>query len=101
MTDPKQCPWCLRWCLKDNACSYIFACGLDHTNKFHIHAGCGRSWCWDCGKKYCTPYYDSESGIRRVDAKDMHTSECCKKEEGFKQEEYCGGGHSSHCSRRW
>ena len=27
-TDAKQCPWCERWALKDTACNYIFACGL-------------------------------------------------------------------------
>ena len=99
--DGKQCPWCLRWCLKDNACSYIFACGLDEKNIFHIGAGCGRSWCWDCGKKYCSVYYDPVTGIKRPQAKDMHTKECCKDEPDFVQEEYCPGGHSSHCAHRW
>ena len=100
-TDAKQCPWCQRWCLKDNACSYIFACGLENTNRFHIGKGCGRSWCWDCGKKYCSPYYDPVSGQRLATAKDHHNALCCREEPGFKEEEYCGGGHSGHCGRRW
>ena len=99
--DAKECPWCQRWCLKDNACSYIFACGLDDKGIFHIGFGCGRSWCWNCGKKYCTPYYNLETGVREVVAKDNHDAECCRKESGFTEESYCPGGHSGHCPMRW
>lgn len=99
--DAKQCPWCARWCLKDNACAYIFACGLDHKNKFHIGLGCGKSWCWECGKKYCTPYYDPVTGNKLPCAKDHHDSECCKAEPGFLEADYCPGGHSAHCSPRF
>ena len=101
LTDAKQCPWCQRWCLKDNACSYIFACGLDEKNVFHVGNGCGKSWCWDCGKKYCSQYYDPVTGKQLPTAKDRHTPLCCKEEPGFKQEDYCGGGHSGHCAKRW
>jgi len=100
-TDAKQCPWCQRWCLKDNACSYIFACGLDAKNQFHKELGCGRSWCWDCGKKYCSQHHSLETGQRLPDAKDNHNALCCRSEEGFKEEDYCPGGHSSHCGKRW
>jgi len=55
--DAKQCPWCDRWCLKDNACNYIFACGLaTGASDFLIHHGCGKSWCFECGKKFCGQY---------------------------------------------
>jgi len=99
--DAKQCPWCQRWCLKDAACDYVFACGLETTGKFVVGAGCGRTWCWQCGKKYCCPYYDPTTGQRLPTAKDHHDPFCCKKEEGFKDIDYCPGGHSSHCGRRW
>ena len=99
--DAKQCPWCERWALKDNACSYIFACGLTDKNIFRIGEGCGKSWCWDCGKKYCGVYYNKETGQKSQMAKDTHTSECCKGEEGFNKDNYCEGGHSSHCAKRW
>jgi hypothetical protein len=99
--DAKQCPWCQRWCLKDAACDYVFACGLETTGKFVVGAGCGRTWCWQCGKKYCCPYYNPATGQRLPMAKDHHDPFCCKKEEGFKEESYCPGGHSSHCGRRW
>lgn len=99
--DAKQCPWCSRWCLKDDACAYIFACGLETNGKFQIDHGCGRSWCWECGKKYCSQYYDPVTGKRLLTAKDTHNPFCCREEAGFKQEDYCSGGHSSHCGRRW
>ena len=86
---------------KDNACDYIFACGLDSAGKFHIGAGCGRSWCWRCGKKYCSQYYDPVTGQRLPTAKDSHDAICCKSESEFKQEDFCPGGHSGHCARRW
>ena len=37
-TNAKQCPWCNRWCLKDAACDYIFACGLDTRDGFILTA---------------------------------------------------------------
>lgn len=97
--DAKQCPWCERWCLKDAACNYIFACGLDTAGTFRVGQGCGRSWCWTCGKKFCSPYYD-EKGSKLPTAKESHDA-CCSTESGFKQEDYCPGGHNSHCEKRW
>jgi hypothetical protein len=101
LNDAKKCPWCGRWFLKDNACAYIFACGLDEKNQFYKGQGCGRTWCWTCGKKYCTLYYDPVTGGRCIGAKDNHDANCCRSESGFKEEDYCPGGHSAHCGRRW
>jgi len=100
MNDAKQCPWCTRWCLKDDACNYIFACGLATNNKFIVGAGCGRSWCWQCGKKFCGVYIDPETGKKTANSRESHDKECCKKEPGFKADEYCPGGHNSHCDKR-
>lgn len=99
--DAKQCPWCERWCLKDMACNYIFACGLPTQGAFIVGAGCGKSWCWHCGKKFCGVYIDPTTGLKRGDAKEQHTALCCRSEEGFSEESYCGGGHNSHCEKRW
>lgn len=101
MNDAKQCPWCSRWCLKDQACNYIFACGLETTNVFQIGAGCGRSWCWECGKKFCGVYYNPKTGLKMPAAKESHDAQCCKAEPGYKQDDYCSGGHNSHCEPRW
>lgn len=99
--EAKQCPWCERWALKDNACSYIFACGLADNGVFVKGAGCGRSWCWSCGKKYCGVYIDVDTGAKTSDARDHHDEHCCTKEPSFSLISYCHGGHSSHCNPRW
>lgn len=99
--DAKQCPWCERWCLKDKACNYIFACGLQDNNVFKIGQGCGRSWCWQCGKKFCSQYYDPVTGKKHPNAKESHDAQCCRLEPDFKEGLYCPGDHNSHCSKRW
>ncbi len=99
--DAKMCPWCERWNLKDDACNYIFACGLDTKYGFVKGAGCGKSWCWGCGKKFCGQYYNPDTGIKLNGAKDNHNESCCTFEPGFVKEDYCGGGCSSHCGKRW
>lgn len=99
-TDAKLCPWCERWCLKDVACNYIFACGLETSGRFHIGGGCGRSWCWECGKKFCRAYIDPLTGQKYPNAIENH-GDCCQFEVGFIKSEYCEGGHNSHCNKRW
>ena len=98
-TDAKMCPWCERWALKDDACNYIFACGLDTKLGFQIGKGCGRSWCWGCGKKFCGFHHDPVTGRKLPGARDNHDS-CCTREEGYKREDYCNDGCSSHCAPR-
>jgi len=100
-TNAKQCPWCARWCLKDDACNYIFACGLQAVGGFMLDGGCGRSWCWQCGKKFCGIYIDPSSGTKMVDARESHDARCCTNESGFQRDDYCPGGHNSHCALRW
>lgn len=101
-TDAKQCPWCQRWCLKDDACNYIFACGLQTgRDGFLIGYGCGRSFCWECGKKFCGQYINPETGQKCLSGRDSHDANCCRAEEGFKKEDYCPGNHNSHCAKRW
>lgn len=96
----RQCPWCSRWALKDKSCNYIFACGLDSTGKFHVGLGCGKSWCFECGGKFCGQYYDSVTGQKIPEAKDTH-DQCCRLEKDFSMSQYCQGGHNSHCEKRW
>lgn len=100
-TDAKQCPWCGRWCLKDAACNFSFACGLDEHGVFHVGAGCGRSFCFQCGKRFCTPHYDMWTGIKLPTARSAHDDECCRREPGFSVAAYCPGGHNSHCGPRF
>ena len=97
--EAKQCPWCDRWCLKDKNCNYIFACGLDET-KFNIGQGCGRSWCFLCGKKFCGQLYDPKNGLRSPVERTFHDSKCCKFDKDYNYSNYCPGGHNSHCDER-
>jgi len=97
MNDARQCPWCQRWALKEG-CDYIFACGLS-LEGFKIGQGCGKTWCFRCGKKYCGQYIDPETG-KIKDGRNTH-SDCCEKENGWRKEDYCAGGCSSHCSKRY
>lgn len=99
--EARECPWCKRWALKNISCNYIFACGLDFEGKFHVGLGCGRSWCFKCGGKFCGMYYNPETGKKNEGAIDNHTSDCCKKEHDFSELQYCQGGHDSHCDKRW
>jgi hypothetical protein len=34
-------------------------------------------------------------------AKENHDARCCEAEPGFSKEEFCPGGHNSHCESRW
>ena len=95
-----QCPWCSRWCLKDDNCMFIFACGLDAKNVFHSELGCGNSFCFQCGLKYCGPYYDLKNSKKHMNARDQHDESCCQKSSLFCPQQYCKGGHSSHCPPR-
>ena len=98
--DAKQCPWCARWCLKDAACNYIFACGLQTgTDIFIVGTGCGRPWCWECGKKFCDVFVDPDTG-NKTNGRTFHNSECCKRDPSYVRQEFCPGGHNSHCAPR-
>jgi hypothetical protein len=91
----------MRWCLKDNNCNYVFSCGLDYKGVFIVGAGCGKTWCWGCNKKFCGQYHDSVTGQKLTGSRDYHDHFCCLKDPGFLKEDFCGGGCSSHCGKRW
>ena len=99
MAHAQQCPWCDRWALNGGACSFIYACGLDAEGTFHVGAGCGRSWCWECGKKYCGWYLNPADGHRVEIRRETHGN-CCQYEPGFTPDAYCAGGHSVQCAAR-
>ncbi len=76
-------------------------CGFMDDSNFRPGYGCGRSFCWTCGKKYCGAHYDALTGQKLSTFKATHDAVCCTLEKGFVQNEYCPGGHSSHCAPRW
>jgi hypothetical protein len=95
----KCCPWCGFAFEKDENCSFVY-CGLLGDGNF-TSFGCGRSFCWTCGKKYCGLHYDTETRQKLSTFKSQHDTNCCEQEKGFIQDSYCPGGHSSHCAKRW
>lgn len=104
-TDAKQCPWCSRWALKDEACNWV-CCGLvrDETTRadaFMHGMGCGRQWCFHCGKRLCTLLYSPDGpDAPRLSGHVNHTHACCSAEAAAHGVEYgthyCPGGHNSH-----
>ena len=66
-----QCPWegCGRSFMKDNACNHV-VCGRD-AGGFQINMGCGRQFCFACGKKLCTRVYNPATGVRECTETDQ------------------------------
>ncbi len=98
--DVKQCPHCGGAFCKDENCSHVY-CGLDGRNQFRVGFGCGRCFCFTCGKKLCSQHYDPHTGVQLSTYKNSHDAICCTLEPGFTKETYCPGGHSGHCAPRW
>lgn len=84
-----QCPWCGRWALKDAACNWV-CCGLDASG-FVVGAGCGRQFCFLCGRKLCGALFDAATGARQLHVHTNHSAACCGVGADF-----CPGGHNSH-----
>lgn len=96
--DAKQCPWCAQWALKDATCNWV-CCGDDTRDGFILGAGCGRQWCFECGKKLCGLLFGPEG--TRLNTSTNHDATCCRSEKDFKEADYCCGGHNSHVGKRW
>ena len=90
----KQCPWCERWCLKDDQCNYV-VCGRGADNKFVPYAGCGHAWCFQCGKKLCGRMF-AEDGTLLDPNEDHNTGHRPTPDDPCSGPEYCPGGHNSH-----
>ena len=98
-----RCPWCPNVAAKDDACNWV-VCGqitVNNTSTFVVGHGCGRQWCFLCGRKLCGQVYDTTTGAPRDGVRRNHTAVCCSQEEGFVQAEYCCGGHNAHARPRW
>lgn len=92
MTTLQSCPHCHRYFIKDNNCNFV-VCGRRDDGTFLPNHGCGRPFCFLCGKKLCGIMYDETTGTL-LDANENHNhpaeyTECTG-------EEYCPGGHNSH-----
>ena len=90
----KQCPWCDRWCLKDDQCNYV-VCGRNSQNQFVPQAGCGHAWCYQCGKKLCGRMY-AEDGTLLDPNEDHNIRHRPTPDDPCSGPDYCPGGHNSH-----
>lgn len=85
----QKCPHCERKCTIDINTTYVI-CGYINNRTGYDWEGCGKDWCFKCGKMLCKSWKDNElfSEINR-----FHDNECCKKhaKENSRQypEEYC------------
>lgn len=89
------CPWCLRPALKDRGCNFV-VCGRTCTG-FLVGGGCGRAWCFRCGKKLCGRMYDDSGAL--VDSNEDHNvggGHNPSEDDPCDGPDYCPGGHNSH-----
>lgn len=100
-----DCPHCGRWALKDERCNWV-CCGLDTGRGFVARHGCGRQFCFRCGRRLCGLLYDPETGAP-TGASTSHDAACCAAEAfaaGLSDAEaaaaYCPGGHNAHAAPR-
>ena len=98
--DVMFCPHCGEMMCKDDRCSFVY-CGLGGDDVFRVGFGCGKAFCYTCGKKYCGQHYDAQNGQKLPAFRENHDARCCASEPGFQQAEYCCGGHSKYCNVRW
>ena len=68
----KKCPHCSKLLFKNDKNSYVI-CG--YTSKGFDWKGCGRDWCFDCGKKLCKKW-SLDMLFNRLNR--YHDSKCCK-----------------------
>ena len=90
-----QCPWCHRWCVKDDKCNYV-----RDNGGFRLGMGCGHAFCFLCGKKLCGRMFDAETG-QLLSANECHdVGHSPTAEDPCDGPEYCPGGHNSHKKSR-
>ncbi len=92
--DCRQCPWCHRFAIKDDACMYV-VCGRDHRG-FNLGMGCGRAWCFKCGLKLCGRMYCDTTGAMLDANEDHNHTPGTEAHAACNGEGYCLGGHNSH-----
>lgn len=92
----KSCPWCGELCDKDTNCNWV-CCGFGADGVYRKFFGCGRQWCFQCGKKHCGQLFDPVTGARNTNVTTNHGTTCRCLDNG----EFCPGGHNSHAAPRW
>jgi hypothetical protein len=70
----KKCPHCHHDCISCDNTTYII-CGYQNIYTGFDMIGCGRDWCFRCGKKLCKQWHENSLFI---DINRIHNDECCK-----------------------
>ena len=71
----KNCPHCNHPCNESINMKYVI-CGYTDTQKGYDLVGCGKDWCFKCGKMLCKSWNTNQLFI--LDNR-THNKECCKK----------------------
>jgi hypothetical protein len=80
----KKCPHCNVICSGDDNMSYII-CGYSDNKKGYNYIGCGKDWCFKCGKKLCKSWYYN---FLNDDSNCFHDNSCCLKSVDNNNEKY-------------
>ena len=91
----KQCPWCGRWCIKDDRCNYV-VCGRVEVGVFVVGGGCGKAWCFECGGKLCGRMFCEETGELLNPDEDHNHAGNPEARLACSGPGFCQGGHNSH-----
>ena len=91
----KQCPWCERWCIKDDRCNYV-VCGRVEVGVFMVGAGCGQAWCFQCGGKLCGRMFCETTGELLNADEDHNHLDDPEGRRACSGVGFCPGGHNSH-----
>lgn len=85
----KNCPHCSHLMRANVDANYVI-CGYNDTKLGYDWHGCGKDWCFSCGKMLCKSWHNN---ALHCDANRIHTSTCCQihaTENNKKyEEEYC------------
>ena len=70
----KKCPHCNHDCKVDGKTTYVI-CGYSDSHSGYDWEGCGKDWCFQCGKILCKQW---EMDSLFVKNNRIHNDECCK-----------------------
>lgn len=71
----KNCPHCGHVCVCDIDIDYV-VCGYHDNKQGFDWFGCGKDWCFRCGKKLCKQWAIDQLFVQE---NRKHNEECCKK----------------------
>jgi len=70
----KKCPHCSHMCSSDISTMHII-CGYHDNSHGYDWKGCGKDWCFTCGKKLCKKWF--ANNLFQFSNR-FHNSKCCK-----------------------